>query len=159
MCKLSNGINWTTIVKNEDGTVERVVPDSALKGALKEVSENKEILLEGENGEGGRPRFKEEEKLPPNYAEFDLYNENEPILFEAELMKYKPGYTGTFVSRYIQVTETSLRIYKNRAYALSAGHKPLLAIPVEAFLKVERVNFDLKINGRNEARFAELKQN
>ena len=103
--------------------------------------------------------MKEEEKLPPNYAEIDLYNENEDILFEAELMKYKPGYTGTFVSRYIQVTESAIRIYRNRAFALSQSHKPLLAIPVEAFLKVERVDFDLKIVEKNQARFQDYQDN
>jgi hypothetical protein len=115
--------------------------------------------MEGEQGEGGRPRFKEEEKLPPNYAEFDLYNENEAILFEAELMKFKPGYSGTFVSRYIQVTETAFRIYRNRAFALSGSHRPLLAVPVEAFLKVERVDFDLKIGEKNQKRFGDLIEN
>lgn len=74
-------------------------------------------------------------------------------------MKFKPGYTGTFVSRYIQVTETAIRIYRNRAFALSASHKPLLAIPVEAFLKVERVSFDLKIVEKNKARFQDYTEN
>lgn len=159
MCLLSNAMTQTNIKKNEDGTVERVVPDQALKGNMKCVGEEAALELEGEDGHDGKPRFKEEEKLPPNYAEIDLYDENEPILFEAELMKYKPGYTGTFVSRYIQVTESAFRIYKNRAFALSASHKPLLAVPIEAFLKVENVNFDLRINDRNKTRFSELQEN
>lgn len=163
MCLLSNSVNWTNLQKNAEGQVERVANDPALKGNTKEVAESAEHDFggdsQGESGEGGKPRVKEEEILPPNYAEIDLYNEDEDILFEAELMKYKPGYTGTFVSRYIQVTESAIRIYRNRAFALSQSHKPLLAIPVEAFLKVERVDFDLKIVEKNQARFKDYQDN
>jgi hypothetical protein len=145
--------------EGENGEVERVSPDAGLKSHTKEIGEEADLEMEGEVGEGGRPRFKEEEKLPPNYAEIVLDDPNQEILFEAELVKYKPGYSGTFVSRYIQVTETALRVYKHRAFALSVNHKPLLAIPVEAFQKVEKVNFDLSLSKKDKTRFADFCDN
>ena len=163
MCLLSNSVHHTNLHRNAAGELEKLANDPALKGHLKEVAETAEHGFHGDeqgmSGAGGKPRVKEEQKLPPNYAEIDLYNENEAIIFEGELMKFKPGYTGTFVSRYIQVTETAIRVYRNRAFALSQGHRPLLAIPVEAFLKVEKVNFDLKIIEKNKARFQDYTDN
>ena len=39
------------------------------------------IDIEGEIGTGGRPRVREEIKLPPNYEEIDLNDPNDEIQF------------------------------------------------------------------------------
>lgn len=46
---------------------------------MKNVVEDIAIEMEGEVGTGGRPRVKEEIKLPPNYEEIDLNDPNDPI--------------------------------------------------------------------------------
>lgn len=58
-------------------------------------------------------------------------------------MKYKAGYTPTFINRWVQVTEKAIKYYKNRCCAITCSAKPLMAIPIKAIKKVERVHFDL----------------
>lgn len=159
MCGFSNSTAISNLREDENGNLTRLGPDAGLKSETKKVEEEHEIDLEGDFGTDGRPRVKEEEKLPPNYAMIDLYDPNEEILFEAELAKYKPGYSGTFVSRYIVVTETAFRIYKHRAFAISGNHRPLQAIPVVAFKKVERVDFDLHLSKKDKEYFSAYLEN
>jgi hypothetical protein len=99
-------------------------------------------------GNDGRPRWREEVKLPPQYEAIDLMDPNEEVLFQGELLKYKASYNPTCINRWVQVTETAFRYFKGRTNAISGAHKPLSAIPVKAIKKVERVNFDLPMNAR-----------
>ena len=52
-------------------------------------------------GVNGRPRVKEEEKLPPQYESIDLTDPHDEVLFQGELLKYKAGYTPTFINRWV----------------------------------------------------------
>jgi hypothetical protein len=56
----------------------------------------------------------------------------DPLLFQGELMKLKPGLKFEFQSRWIQVTNRALRYYKNRWTKNSALLKPLGAIPIDS---------------------------
>jgi hypothetical protein len=47
----------------------------------KKVQESYDIELEVDNGTNGRPRFKEEIKLPPQYDIIDLNDPNDEVLF------------------------------------------------------------------------------
>jgi hypothetical protein len=58
-------------------------------------------------------------------------------------MKYKAGYNPTFINRWVQVTEKGFKFYKNRCNAITCSNKPLMAIPITAIKKVEKVNFEL----------------
>lgn len=49
--------------------------------STKNVVEENEITLEGDIGTNGRPRVKEEIKLPPNYDIIDLNDPNDEVLF------------------------------------------------------------------------------
>ena len=61
---------------------------------------------------------------------------DDPLLFQGELLKLKPGFKMEFQSRWIQVTGRALRYYKNRWTKNSALLKPLCAIPVEAISRI-----------------------
>jgi len=52
-----------------------------LLSETKAVSEDIEISLEGDFGTDGRPRVREEIKLPPNYEIIDLNDPNDEVLF------------------------------------------------------------------------------
>jgi hypothetical protein len=57
--------------------------------------------LDGDEGNNGRPRIKEEEKPLPYYENIDLNDPTLEVLFQAELLKYKAGYNPTYISRYV----------------------------------------------------------
>ena len=50
-------------------------------GGMKSVAEDFDIDLDGEEGQGGRPRVKPEEKIPPNYENINLVDPNDEVLF------------------------------------------------------------------------------
>lgn len=55
----------------------------------KEVQVRTIYLFEGEMGTGGKPL----KRKPDNpYLEIDLIDPSDPILFEGEVQKYKPGF-------------------------------------------------------------------
>ncbi len=70
-------------------------------GGVQRVEEKASLTLEGENGYGGRPMKK---KVENPYLEIDLIDPTDPILFEGEIQKYKPGFKATFIDRWVQVT-------------------------------------------------------
>ena len=63
---------------------------------MKVCDQHFNIFLRGEEGKGGRPRVRDNP-----YLKIDMLNPNEPILFEGELQKYKPGFTATFIDRWL----------------------------------------------------------
>jgi hypothetical protein len=38
------------------------------------------------------------------YLEIDLIDPSDPVLFEGEIQKYKPGFKAQFIDRWVQVT-------------------------------------------------------
>ena len=51
------------------------------------------------------------------------------VLAERELMKFKPGMTMNYLSRWVQLTEDVFRYYRNYYHSVSSFSKPLIAIP------------------------------
>jgi hypothetical protein len=51
------------------------------KSNIKEVSEEVDLDFEGEAGSGGRPRVREEVKIPPKYDQIDLNDPDDEVLF------------------------------------------------------------------------------
>ena len=64
-------------------------------------------------------------------------------------MKYKASINSSFLSRWVSVSEKALKIYKGKCNAVTCCNKPLVAIPIAAIKKVERVNFELHINKKD----------
>ena len=65
----------------------------------KAVEEEYSISLGGEKGTGGRPL-----KIGNPYLDIDLIDPTDPILYEGEIQKYKPGFKALFIDRWVQVT-------------------------------------------------------
>lgn len=128
-------------------------------GKTKNIVEDYDIDLEGDTGTDGRPRVREEVKLPPQYESIDLNDPNDEVLFQGELVKFKAGYNPAFLNRWLQVTEKAFKYYKNRCNAVTCCNKPLQAIPIAAIKKVEKVSFDLKIGKKDAEKYAEYNQN
>lgn len=161
MAAFSNKSGGRAVVRmNADGKMERVYEGNpSLKCSTKKVREDISLDLDGEHGTGGRPRVKEEVKIPPNYEQVNLIDPDEPILFQGELVKYKADYNPTFYTRWVVVTENALRLYKSRCNSITCVTKPLFAIPVKAILKVEHVDFDVHMSKKEKAKFEECLPN
>ena len=66
-----------------------------------------------------------------------MWNPHERILVEGELYKYKPGIDTMYITRWCQLTKTSLRIYKNQMAAKGFMTKPIIALPLNIFKGVK----------------------
>ena len=116
----------------------------------KKVVEDFDITLDSDIGTGGRPRFREEIKMPPQYESIDLNDPNDEVQFQGELVKYKSAVNSTFIPRWVQVTGKAFKCFKGRCNAITCCNKPLTAIPVAAIKKVERVTFELPLNKKEQ---------
>jgi hypothetical protein len=102
MCKFSNMSTSNSVKKaSGNGTIVRVGGASGKQSETKNVVEDIDVDLDGDVGTDGRPRVREIIELPPQYENIDLNDPNAEILFQGELVKYKAGYTPTFISRWI----------------------------------------------------------
>lgn len=63
------------------------------------------------------------------------------------------------MSRWVSVTEKALKVYKGKCNAITCCNKPLVAIPLAAIKKVERVHFELPINKKDLEKNAEFLEN
>ena len=96
--------------ESQEGTNGRPLVNRALRStkqvkrvlldlyAQKPIVEITTINIAGEFGTGGRP-FKKKPENP--YLEIDLIDPTDPILFEGEIQKYKPGFKACFIDRWV----------------------------------------------------------
>ena len=161
MCKFSNMSTANNVKKaSGNGTIMRVNgANLQSQGQTKNVFEDIDVTLDGDNGTDGRPRVREVIILPPQYKDIDLNDPNAEILFQGELVKYKAGYTPTFISRWIQVTDSSLKYFKGRCNAITCCNNALMAIPIVAIKKVERVHFDLPMSKKEKEKHTQSIEN
>lgn len=164
MCKFSSMSTANNLKKQgENGIIERRngggLQGGNNGGEAKSVVEDFDLNLDGDMGTDGRPRIREEIKLPPNYENIDLFDPKNQVLFQGDLMKYKAGYNPTFLGRWAQVTEKAFKLYKNRCNAITCNNKPLMAIPVAAIKRVEKVQFEIVLNAREADKYQPYIQN
>lgn len=65
------------------------------------------------------------------------------IIFEGELMKYKPGIKHQYMSRWCQVTKTHFLYFAEGVPYASYLGRPLAVIPIDAIESVRRVCVDV----------------
>lgn len=80
MCAFSQ-ISSTNTKAKEGGNKFRPPGKKQHLMSTKNISEDYEISLANDQGTDGRPRFKEEIKLPPQYESIDLNDPNDEVLF------------------------------------------------------------------------------
>ena len=69
---------------------------------------------------------------------FSDLDDNE-IIFESELMKYKPGMKSQYMSRWCQVTKTHFMYYSEGVPFASFLSRPLVVIPLSNIESIRRV--------------------
>lgn len=81
MCQFSNMSKGNNVKKcSANGEIQRVNQKAQglqSSAATKQVVEDIAIDLDGDVGTNGRPRVREEIKLPPNYKEIDIHDPND----------------------------------------------------------------------------------
>ena len=94
MVTLTNEMNGVGGKKSQEQTEK----EQAALNKLKSVEESSSLMFGGEMGTGGRPV----KKIVENpYLEIDLIDPTDPILFEGEMQKFKPGFQATFIDRWV----------------------------------------------------------
>ena len=80
-----------------------------------------------------------------------MYNEigQDEILYEGELMKYNPGFTNQYISRYCVLTKHEFKYYKNEIMAIKHVF-PLVSISIDEVVKVERVAIEIPVSSIRE---------
>lgn len=150
---LTNSISGDMEVKTREQGTSTSAKDDLL--STKKVIQNAELRLGGEQGTGGRPL----KKKPDNpYLEIDLIDPLDPILFEGEIQKYKPGFKATFIDRWVQVTAKAFRYFVSKPSSDNPVIRPLLAIPISALKSVDIVNYELPIK-KGDTKALELAKN
>ena len=73
--------------------------------------------------------------------EYSLLDPYEPLIIDKGIMKFHPGFSINYVSRWVQVTKTVIRFYKNYYHSVCNFRKPLAVIPFSAIGKIKSVKF------------------
>ena len=60
-------------------------------------------------------------------------------------MRFKPGISISYISRWVQVTATVFRYYKDEVACANRFEHPLFACPIKHLDRVERVKIDLMV--------------
>ena len=100
----------------------------------------------------------------PDFRYFanDIYGVSvlsEEILFQGKLHKYHAGFKNDFQPKWIVVTKSALRYYKNQESAVGNPIKPLISIPICAIESIAKVSFDLKLTDKQKIKFKDCLQN
>jgi hypothetical protein len=72
---------------------------------------------------------------PVDYYLNNFGTNDNPIVFQGELYRFKPGIQNNFISRWVQTSKHAFRYFKN-FYTSQGNSKPLVAIPNAAILKI-----------------------
>jgi hypothetical protein len=64
--------------------------------------------------------------------------EAEDVLLEGELLRVRPGVTQPFTSRWVQLTKSEFRYYKNQWNSKCWLNKPLFTLPLTHLLEIRK---------------------
>lgn len=82
--------------------------------------------------------------------EYSLLDPEEPLIVDHGIMKFHPGFSINYVSRWVQVTKTVIRFYKNYYHSVCSFRRPLVVIPLNAVGSIK--NFKLVPKKSNAAK-------
>lgn len=71
----------------------------------------------------------------------ELCDPKDPVVFEGELYKYKPGLDLAYIPRWCQITTKVFRVYKNMMNAKGFITRPIIALPLYVIAEVRRIKF------------------
>ena len=69
--------------------------------------------------------------------DYSLLDPDEPLIIDKGIMKFHPGFSINYVSRWVQVTKTVIRFYKNYYHSVCNFRRPLAVIPFSAISQIK----------------------
>ena len=81
--------------------------------------------------------------------DYVLLDPEEPLILDEGIMKFHPGFSINYVSRWVQVTRTVLRFYKNYYHSVCSFRRPLAAIPIQYVKDVKKCKIKPKRSNAN----------
>lgn len=75
------------------------------------------------------------------------------IIFEGELLRYKPDNVAKEVFRWCVVYPTKLKYYKNKINSTKHPDKPLFTLPIKLIKSIERLKYSKDSNSEHVFRF------
>ena len=132
--------------KTTHGPVLETFPIEESRTALNSIVEVYDVVetnLQAEIGTNGRPMMEQLQDFEgSHYQKLDIYSPlvfEEEILFQGRLSKFQAGFNFSFVPKWVVVTKSALRYYKNQEMALTSANKPLVVIPYSAIKSVNKI--------------------
>lgn len=77
-----------------------------------------------------------------NPFDVNLTDTKESILLSQTLHKFNFNEYNAYQPRHMIVTKNAVRLYESKQKALATFSKPILAIPLSAVQRIERIKFD-----------------
>jgi hypothetical protein len=71
--------------------------------------------------------------------DYTLLDPEEPVILDSGLMKFHPGFSINYVARWVQLTKTVVRFYKNYYHSVCSFRRPLAAIPIQYIKTIKKV--------------------
>jgi hypothetical protein len=78
--------------------------------------------------------------------DYSLLDANDPIIIDKGIMKFHPGFSCNYVSRWVHVTSSVIRFYKNYYHSVCNSRRPLTVIPLSAVGEVKKFRLVSKIS-------------
>ena len=78
--------------------------------------------------------------------EYSLLDPTEPLILDHGIMKFHPGFSINYVSKWVQVTKTVIRFYKNYYHSVCSFRRPLAVIPLSAVGAIKNFKLIPKIS-------------
>ena len=94
------------------------------------------------------------EKVNAKYSR-ELIDPEDPVFVERELMRFKPGLSANYVSRWVQLTKNVFRYYRNFYHSASSFSKPLVALPFSSIQDVQKVKVKTNVLSSDQSNYQE----
>lgn len=118
------------------------VPDKLSYSDMKQRRYTEE-LYDGNQYDPANNMYMYQQDVTGSTVEMDysLLDPHEPLIIDHGIMKFHPGFSINYVSRWVQVTKTVIRFYKNYYHSVCSFRRPLVVIPMSAISKVKPIKF------------------
>ena len=84
-------------------------------------------------------QYQNDETISTLGLDYTLLDPNEPLIIDSGVMKFHPGFSINYVSRWVHVTKSVIRFYKNYYHSVWSFRRPLAVIPIGAVGSVKTV--------------------
>jgi hypothetical protein len=116
----------------ESNTAGRYTPDKVPYGIFDKRKLTEELTNHVDYITGNKLDRLHDETRTSLEMDYSLLDANDPIIIDKGIMKFHPGFSVNYVSRWVHVTSTVIRFYKNYYHSVCNFRRPLAVIPLSA---------------------------